>query len=71
VKIRKVRLVYFSPTGTTRSVLESIASGIGLRRQTSGDRAAAFSWDKILIHRQDAKGAKISSKKYLQIFSRT
>lgn len=29
MKIRKVRLVYFSPTGTTRSILESIANGIG------------------------------------------
>ena len=28
--IKQVKLIYFSPTGTTRKVLESIAKGIGV-----------------------------------------
>lgn len=31
MEIKKVKLVYFSPTGTSRKVLEGIAKGIGLK----------------------------------------
>ena len=31
MEIKQVKLIYFSPTGTTRKVLESIAEGIGAR----------------------------------------
>ena len=30
MEVRRVKLIYFSPTGTTRKVLESIAKGIGV-----------------------------------------
>ena len=29
MEVRQVKLVYFSPTGTTQKVLESVAKGIG------------------------------------------
>lgn len=32
MEINKIKLVYFSPTGTTRTILESIASGIGVEQ---------------------------------------
>jgi ferredoxin len=32
MELEKVKLVYFSPTGTTRTVLENIASGIGIEQ---------------------------------------
>ena len=31
MEIKRVKLVYFSPTGTTRKVLEGIAKGIGAK----------------------------------------
>jgi len=37
VKIRKARLVCFSPTGTTRAVLEAISEGLGFERAASVD----------------------------------
>lgn len=37
MELDKVRLVYFSPTGGTRKVLEQIAAGTGLERVTHAD----------------------------------
>ncbi len=31
MEIEKVRLVYFSPTGTTKTILENLAAGVGVR----------------------------------------
>ena len=37
MNIRSVRLVYFSPTGGTRKVLEQVAAGTGVERVTHAD----------------------------------
>ena len=31
MEIRKVKLVYFSPTGTTRKILENVAGGVAVK----------------------------------------
>ena len=32
MEVKRVKLIYFSPTKTTQKVLENIAKGIGVRR---------------------------------------
>lgn len=48
MEIKKVKLVYFSPTGTTRKVLESIAGGIGVE-DVEHIRLTLPDWDRRTI----------------------
>ena len=41
MKVKQVKLIYFSPTGTTQKVLESIAEGIAVE----SERTSGF-WDR-------------------------
>ncbi|MBN1317081.1 MAG: 4Fe-4S binding protein [Anaerolineales bacterium] len=48
--INKIRLVYFSPTGTTRTILENIASGIGIEQFDCVDFTLYDAFPKVIDH---------------------